>query len=855
MENDPTPKPKLPTVGAQDGECVLVDGCVYEFNAEKNEWISKGVIPDPGVVSFKEDGLVSPDIFRKLSLIQELIEKGFDFSNFKLDSGDFNPYFYYFHSTDDLIKFIPEKVVEPKEVRGAGRVIGFNPGRPTDGPTIVVTTDTATFVANSFIGLELESKFGHFEIVGNTISQVIVKGDANQTSLRIGDSVKIVKPERINHQLRVEIDKGRLYQKLVRNCCVGPKGSQGEKGDRGTDGTPAALEEFQLPSSVEDNIFSWNTIVNTPIDTPISLRIFRQDDIIVEVVFPLDGTSPMILINDENIEIEVSSADVDFSPTSNRFSGSLTVIAGGDDIDSWRFKARQKGPKGAAGSSGKAFLEVIEQILDDPSIRSTEAIISMRKASNGDIIFLTNTLFDEIPVSNLSAIDGDSILDILTDKFTSVQATIREAKSIGFFQFAPAEFVPPILDIPLWTPTADCVQARRWSQYRFDWYDRSDPTYLFSITPTPKPPEKCCQEDFFFCPNVGDNPCEIQGTPEPPTPFPVPCSCECENPIGGQFSGGGFVLDPIDLTNSDAAVNGPSGGVGVIGDSSTLGGVSPEEAQEELELNGSSSSDVKATQTRGVESVINGTEQHFIQDIALCGNGEIEVSIEFDSGVCGGAVAEREQCAFVNSGAVHVSYGLVDRNNVSSPGNNFIETGSIPARISFPVSTSETILPDVPPEDVPPGMVAHPAEEGCVPEVIEDPQFCTAEFATANFQLSIVVNGQKQDFCRGYRLVITARSDRFECKKERTFIIEDPSDPIIPPKDTPPPPPPFIPPPPPPPIIDIPPPPPFLPPPEEPPPITELPTPIEAFAITNIAWSTSTDHYVVGLPPPPPPPP
>ena len=776
---DPTSKPKLPTVGAADGECVIIDGCVYEFNAEKNEWISKGVIPNPGAVSFQEDGLVTPDVFRKLSLIQELIEKGFDFSSFKLDSGNPDPYFYYFHSTDDLIKFVPEKIAEPKEVRGAGNILGISAG--SSSTTVTITTDATTFVTNAFAGLELETKYGSFEIISNTVNQIVVKGDNstgfNETSLRVGDRVKAVKTEKINHQLRIEIDKGRLYQKLVRNCCVGPKGAQGQQGDTGTSGEAASSEVFQLPSNVTDGSFSWNTIVNTPIDTPISLRIFREGDdetIIIEVIHPLDGTSPMILINDETISVEVSSAEVEFRTTSNRFLGSLVVTAGGDDIDTWRFKARQKGPKGKSGEAGKPFLEVIEQILDDTTIRGTEAIISMRKSALGDIIFFNNTLFTEIPVANLSAIDGDSISDILSDRFTAVQVTVREAKDIGFFQFVPSEFITPILDIPLWTPTSDCVQARRWSQYRFDWYNRSDPTYLFSITPTPKPPEQCCQEDFFFCPNVGDNPCEIQGEPKPPIPLPVPCDCECLNPIDGQLTGGGFVFDPIDLTKPEAAV-GAGGGVGVIGETAELppeeGGVPPGEEQEDIQID--EITDLfRASGTRGVESVLNGTEQTFLSDVMLCGNGEIEIRVEFDADVCGGEAEEREQCAFVDSNAVHISYALEDRNNVSLISNDgFVETESIPAIVSFSVATHENILEDVPPE-LEPGEVAHPAVEDCIPEIIENPEFCTAEFDIADMLLTVVFNDTKQDYCRGFRLVITARSDRFECRKERTFIVE-----------------------------------------------------------------------------------
>ena len=125
--SDPVYKPRLPISGSKDGDQVVTSsGNIFEFNAEKNEWVCIGILPQPDVVTVDSDGLVPPDIHRKLVLIQELIDKGFDFSSFKLDTDVANPYFYYLHSSDDLIKFAPEKCPEPKEVRLEATVTGIN---------------------------------------------------------------------------------------------------------------------------------------------------------------------------------------------------------------------------------------------------------------------------------------------------------------------------------------------------------------------------------------------------------------------------------------------------------------------------------------------------------------------------------------------------------------------------------------------------------------------------------------------------------------------------------------------------------------------------------------------------------
>jgi len=243
-------KPKLPSLGNKDKDQIVDSaGNIYEFNSEQEEWIYKGIVPDPDLVGFSVDGLVSPDVFRKLSLIQELIERGFDFSNFKLNSDVSNPYYYLFHSSDDLIRFIPEKNVVPRKVVVSGSItdLVLSQGITTIG------VSGANFTSD-LSGLVLEVDFNKYVVLSNTSNTIKLAGE---TSLKVGDSFKVVSPELIKTQLRIEVDRSKLYQKLVRNCCVGPKGKQGLQGDKGTNGIPADNEKFQLPISTTDGAFVW----------------------------------------------------------------------------------------------------------------------------------------------------------------------------------------------------------------------------------------------------------------------------------------------------------------------------------------------------------------------------------------------------------------------------------------------------------------------------------------------------------------------------------------------------------------------------------------------------------------------
>lgn len=754
--SDPVFKPRLPMMARDGDKVITISGNIYEYNAEENQWVCTGIVPDPEIVSSSQDGLVTPDIYRKLSLIQELIERGFDFSAFKLNTDvDNTPYFYYFHSSDDLIKFSHEKVVEPKQVLARPTVAQVVSNG--DGTTTVLLTNSFT---TDFSGLTLETNFGNYKILSSNGNSLILEEES--VNILGGDFVKVVKDETMVARLRVEVDKGRLYQKLVRNCCVGPKGAKGDKGDKGTDGAAASKEVFQVPS-VNGLEFSWDVAVETPIDTSISLRVYRNissTSIALEILHPLDNSAPTIIINDPSIDIEQSAFESFYEPTSGRFSGSFSVLTGGDDIKSWRFKVRQRGAKGPAGSDGKAFLEIANHLLGDASIRSIDAILSIRKAAaSDDIIIFRNSLFDEIPVSNLSATSNGKVDNIEKDFLVSVAPTIEEAKSIGFYQFTPQTYAAPDLDIPLWTPTADCVQARRWSQYRFDWFNRTDPTYMFSIIETPRPPEQCCQEDFFFCPNIGDAPCGIQGEVEAPIPLPADCACECVNPIASELTGGGLVFDPIDLTDP---VNSTENQMLIGSENLDIDIVGSGGSDNLLALD-----DIKANAINTAESVIDGITNNFTQDIKLVGNGEVIVVLDYDSDPCGGAKEERESCAFVDSCAVRSLMTLTDRSGtavISSGG--MLETTTIPTSVAFTIQGQSRTVPNTPVDsgasnkdcvfsigsDV---LLTNGGEPGQVVSISDSTQFDIADL-----QLKVAVNTSKVNYCRGYRITIITASDQ-----------------------------------------------------------------------------------------------
>jgi len=672
MSTEPTPSvsktpvnaPWLPTYGMKDGDQIFDgNGNIYEYNAELDEWIYRGIIEIPDIVTLDQDGLVYPAVYRRLELIQELIDRGIDFGFFKLDTPGDIPYYYFFYSPDDLIRFYPET----------------------------------------------------------------------------------------GSRLRLEVDRNRIYQKLLRSCCAGPKGPAGAKGATGRAGIKASNEQYRLPASVTSGEFEIDTIVDTPIDTQLSIRLFRSDTMLVEYLLEIDSGSDIVKVNgagnvelteeekaaaeleaearglyekgdidgaieklneiisldvnveqtqsiidalletgiwpespsplqiiiyDDNIDVDLTGTQINFDRSSNRLWGVLAFTKGATDIASWKYKARQRGPKGQDGDDGSPFLAISKQIVDDPDIISRSAITSIRKSDLNNIIsYLTSALPDDICVSNLAI--SSSVIpvgNLLDAKFVAVKTTTRRCKDIGFYEYLEPEYTPPALDFPAWEPTADCVTASRFSSYKFEWWDLTDPKYPYRILVPPRPNEQCCQEPFFWCPNVGDNPCGVnhwrcggleqlpsgaadaQGLScdgsarepilKPPKPKPPECDCDCDSPIAYELQNGGLSYGVIDLGPSQSQQN-----------------YSTDDA-----------------------SVIDSRVDTYKVNFRAPGPIDIIVELDWDSIVCGGDDVERENCQYREDCAVHTTIVFEDNNlNAEISGGGVAELSSIPGSATFSI--------------------------------------------------------------------------------------------------------------------------------------------------------------------------
>lgn len=429
------PPAPLPTSGFKDGDKVAdKNGRVYEYVEDTNSWIDIGVLHDPQTVTKDRDGLITPTIYRKLKLIETLIKnKGVSFESFKISTKDnIKPYFYYFNSSDGLIKFTPEAV----------------------------------------------------------------------------------------NKLRIEVDRGVLLSKIATFCCVGPKGEKGEDGEAGDDGKPAANEpKYNAVIDSSGNI-QIDANVTTPIDTEISLRLFNgNNEKLVEILFKDAITS---IEATDGVVVESTNTTLTYDKNLNKLSGTLSVLFDDNiDIAGLYYKARQKGPKGKKGKDGTGFIEVIEDVYGDSGVRSSEAIIAIRKSGVSDnISYTTQELFTKNVVASVTGSPNLPIGDLLESKYVGAQVTTDDCKDLNTFKFKEPELKIPDLNLPSWTPACNCTDTARYQIQRMDWGMKAAEKLPFSIVQEAPPPEACCQEDFYWCPNLGDL-CTIGGSPEAPLREPV----------------------------------------------------------------------------------------------------------------------------------------------------------------------------------------------------------------------------------------------------------------------------------------------------------------------------------------------
>lgn len=533
--------PKNPVDGTEVSDKY---GNRWQYSSEAKTWVSKGVVRSQNLVTEEKNGIINPEIYNRLVQLDQYVKTNTNPDVLKLYPG-IDAYWYYLRSSDKLLRFRPE------------------------GPS----------------------------------------------------------------DLRIEIDKGRLFQILLKQICPGVQGPKGPKGDEGRAGRPGPPEICYFPSAIDEARLDFAIFtpvplqLDGPVDLPnehvpeVSVRVFAvsggvgsdsvdqlqhlavylNDDGLREFLPGFERTRGLFLqralgeklavdlcdIPLSDVAVFPSGAVVDsvpsatveispvepfdvsvfgslpvdevrtrrsvrFDPETNIVCGSVYLLAGNrwaDFSDEWCVKSRQKGPDGVKGDSGQPYLRLVECTLDDTNLTAVCPIVNVRLDCDLDVIYtLCTDLLEEACVGLIRLLPSSDVLSdtsALKSVFAAAEMTLDECKRVDRFQIRLESDEVPELELVHWDPQPGCLTRRNYDRHEFNWMPLTDvpacesgatwfgPSavrpgqYPWEIVFAPEPEsDPCCQDDFFWCPNVQDAPLYCpSGTsyvPPPPPPPPPP---------------------------------------------------------------------------------------------------------------------------------------------------------------------------------------------------------------------------------------------------------------------------------------------------------------------------------------------
>jgi hypothetical protein len=354
---------------------------------------------------------------------------------------------------------------------------------------------------SNYVGLKLSNTFNGSQ---NAYFYYLYSSDG---TIKFSFDNIVLPGDPITKRVRVEINKQALISKLRKLDCVGTKGTQGDKGDPGRDGLNAGPEPVYQTSVVDGVVTIGEITVNTPIDTNVSIRLSNGLTEVIEYVITTTGEFIASTVIDG---YTLDNAEVTF--VDNKLNGTFTVT--GDLEGDWTYRARQIGPQGVSGEDGTQFLDINNIEVQNENLVSNTVFHTLFKLGT-DIALMSKQIGDNVVVTGLIQSNPDDFkFKLETTPLMGLTDTGVDAKEIVLFNWPGFNCPAPDLNLPEWTPTTACPDYRLWNVNNLDWAsghpDKPWATeeFPFNILIDPEPEnDSCCKEDFFVCPNAGDNPC------------------------------------------------------------------------------------------------------------------------------------------------------------------------------------------------------------------------------------------------------------------------------------------------------------------------------------------------------------
>ena len=250
--------------------------------------------------------------------------------------------------------------------------------------------------------------------------------------------------------LRLEVNSGLLIKKFKELRCAGLKGPKGDKGAKGLPGIPANPEPTYKLNINDYGLVNIKAPVSTPLDTPVSLRLYKNQEKIGEFLIYSDGETIYSFVDGYSLKDDIYDLYIDNG-----------IIYGSFEIDGqldghWTFKVRQCGPKGKCGQDGSWFLSIKNVAITDDNIVGKTVIVDIGKEDN-------NITISKVSVSELVCVSGLIPMDplfykfnLLSTNFISVRYMSSNCRDVCKWLYTRSKLSIPDIELPSWTPTECC---------------------------------------------------------------------------------------------------------------------------------------------------------------------------------------------------------------------------------------------------------------------------------------------------------------------------------------------------------------------------------------------------------------
>ena len=491
-------------------------GSIWIYDNETLAWNVYGKFPQSPIVTASNDGLVTPQVYAKLQTLRDLQNKGVTFETVKL-AGIKDALYYYFKSSDKMIRFTPESSNTLRIEVDKSRIYQTLykqacPGGP--GP-------------KGYAGAAGDA--------GTTGATELFYEPATASSIL---RVSIITPTPLTATGDIPLPNNHVPDISIRLYSI-------------NDGTPDYVDQLIGFTSHFAGAYGIDSITqlinqqfeclatggtNCPYPTDLNLiAVIAAGSVsgpLAEVLIDPTGKLPNRLgtLGITNLDISTTLASFTFNKDTNLVTGGFYSISGPwPTISPYAVKSRQKGPDGSIGIPGNCTVTVSKIELNAGS--ANNPLTDMRWDSVRNTIYTRSTEKNTVScASAYSFAPTNATLvgqpDLAKLKLLAVEKTTSNCKNIGVYSFIPLAYTISDLELVSWEPQAGCTKQSAFNDSKFDWIADTNTgvcpgglawfsadgirsvQYPYGIVVnTYQDGTDCCAEEFFYSPNVQDAPC------------------------------------------------------------------------------------------------------------------------------------------------------------------------------------------------------------------------------------------------------------------------------------------------------------------------------------------------------------